>query len=52
MNIHFRIEEPNTIQYLMRRGDWMTSLDLKNAFNHLAVTAEMQRFLCFRYRGQ
>jgi hypothetical protein len=51
-HIHFRMEGPGTVQYLMRRGDWLTSIDLKSAFNHIWVSEAMQRFLCFCYKGR
>jgi hypothetical protein len=51
VDIHFRMEGPETVQRTMQMGDWMTSIDLKSAFNHLKVSAEMMRFLCFRYAG-
>jgi hypothetical protein len=49
VSIHFRMEGPETVQYLMERGDWATSIDLRSAFNHVWVSKETQRFLCFRY---
>jgi hypothetical protein len=52
VDIHFRMEGPETVQRLMRRGDWMTSIDLKSAFNHLTVHPSMRPFLCFRYSGK
>ena len=51
-HIHFRMEGSETVMYLMRRGDWLTSIDLKSAFNHLIVNEAMRTFLCFRYAGQ
>jgi hypothetical protein len=29
--------------------DWMTSIDLKSAFNHLTMNPAMRPFLCFAY---
>ena len=52
VDIHFRMEGPETVMYLMRKGDWLTSIDLKSAFNHLVVNEGMRPFLCFRYAGQ
>ena len=49
IDIHFRMEGPETVQRLMLRGDWLISIDLKSAFNHLLVSSAMQPFLCFEY---
>ena len=52
MDIHFRMEGVETVQMLMRKGDWATSIDLKSAFNHLQVSMQMRPFLAFQYEGQ
>jgi hypothetical protein len=52
VDIRFRMEGPETVQCLMQRGDWATSINLKSAFNHVWVSKEMQPFLCFRYGGK
>jgi hypothetical protein len=50
VNIHFRMESPLTVQRLMRKDDWATSLDLKSAFSHVRVNECMRPFLCFRHK--
>jgi hypothetical protein len=50
--IHFRMEGVETVQRLMRIGDWATSIDLKSAFNHLRVHPSMRPFLAFEYKGR
>jgi hypothetical protein len=52
VDIHFKMDGPQTIQRLMQRGDWMTRFDLKSAFNHLRVHDSMKKFLCWRYNGR
>jgi hypothetical protein len=52
IDVHFRMEGPETVQAAMLPGDWMTSLDLKSAFNHLVVAPEMRPFLCFAHKGK
>jgi hypothetical protein len=47
--VHFRIDTPETVQQVVQQGDWATSRDLKSAFNHLKVHADMRPFLCFAY---
>jgi hypothetical protein len=49
VDIHFRMEGPETVQKLMMQNDWLVSLDLKSAFNHLLVSDAMRPFLCFEY---
>ena len=45
---HFRME---TIQSV-RQGDWMASIDLKEAYLQVPVHPESRRFLCFVAHGQ
>jgi hypothetical protein len=52
LDIHFRMEGPETVQQLMKRGDWMTKLDIKSAFNHLVVQSWMVPYLAFAFQGQ
>jgi hypothetical protein len=49
ISVHFRMEGPETVQYVMRKGDWGVKIDLESAFNHVWVSLAMQRFLCFCY---
>ena len=51
-DVHFSMEGPETVQATMQPNDWMTSLDLKSAFNHLVVAPEMRPFLCFVHKGK
>ena len=52
VDIHFRMEGADTVQYRLRQGDWCTSIDLKSAFNHLAVHPSMRPYLCFAFEGK
>jgi hypothetical protein len=52
VDIHFKMEGPQTVQKLMQKNDWLARFDLKSAFNHLRVHESMMRFLCFRYGGK
>jgi hypothetical protein len=51
ITIHFRMDSPETVQQVALPGDRATSIDLKNAFNHLRLHADMQPFLCFAFEG-
>jgi hypothetical protein len=50
--MHFQVDWPETVQQVALPGDKTTSYDLKNAFNHLRVHAEMQPFLRFAFEGR
>jgi hypothetical protein len=50
-DIHFKMEGPEDLIQMARKDDYATSLDLKNAFNHLIVHEDLQPYLCFAFRG-
>jgi hypothetical protein len=52
VSVHFRMEGPETVQDVMKKGDWGAKIDLESAFNHVWVSTGMQRFFCFRYDGK
>ena len=52
VDIHFRMEGPETVRRLLIQRDWATSLDLKSAFNHLRVDKALRPFLCFSRDGK
>jgi hypothetical protein len=51
-DIQFRMEGPETVQQLMVKDDWMTSLDLRNAFNHIPVHPSLVPYLAFAFQGR
>lgn len=46
-NSHFQMEGLHCLKTLLREGDFMTSIDLKDAYFSVAVHASSQRFLRF-----
>jgi hypothetical protein len=52
IDIHFRMQGPDTVQELAQPGDWATSLDISSAFHHVRVSDELRPFLCFRFRDR
>jgi len=42
---HFKMEGLHTVREALRRGDWMTSLDIQDAYNHIPVAKEDRPFL-------
>ena len=47
----FRMETLAKIIPLLEKGFWATTIDLKDAYLHVPIHPEHQRFLSFRYRG-
>ena len=48
----FRLEGLKVVRSLVRRGDWLASVDLTDAYFHVPVAPEHRRFLRFRWRGK
>ena len=48
---HFKMEGMDSVRHLIRQGDWMVKLDLKDAYLSVPICLEHQPFLCFRWRG-
>lgn len=47
----FRMETLTSILHLLRPGMWASSVDLKDAYLHIPIRLEDQRFLAFRYKA-
>ena len=43
----FKMETPRTVLAAIREGDWMVSIDLKDAYFHIPIHPESRKFLCF-----
>ena len=48
----FRMLTTASLLRTVRRGDWFTSLDLKDAYQHVAVYAPHRKFLRFGFEGR
>ena len=48
---HFHMETPQSVLRSIRRGDWMISLDLQDAYLQVPVHPESRRYLRFTMRG-
>uniref|UniRef100_A0A803K510 ribonuclease H n=1 Tax=Xenopus tropicalis TaxID=8364 RepID=A0A803K510_XENTR len=48
----FKMETLATIKSMIRPGDWLASLDLKDAYLHIPIALEHQRFLRFCLKDQ
>ena len=51
-NFHFQIQNISCLKTLLRRGDFMTCIDLKDAYLFVHVHKSSQRYLCFQWRNR
>jgi hypothetical protein len=49
---HFHMEDMRTIRPLIRQGDWLTKIDLKDAYLHVPIHPADRRFLAFHWNGK
>ena len=49
---HFKMESIRTAKGLLRKGDWMIKLDLKNAYLSVPLYYHHRKFVAFRWRGR
>ena len=50
-NFHFQMESISCLKTLLRRGDFMTCIDLKDAYLSVHVHKSSQKYLCFQWRN-
>ena len=50
-NFHFQMENISCLKTLLRRGDFMTCIDLKDAYLSVHVHKSSQKYLCFQWRN-
>ena len=48
---HFHMETPQSVLRSIRKGDWMISLDLQDAYLQVPIHPESCRYLCFTMGG-
>ena len=49
---HFKMEGIATIKEVVKQGDWMTRLDLKDAYLTIPIHPKEQKFFQFVWRGR
>jgi hypothetical protein len=49
---HFKMENLETVRFLVRKGDWFIKLDLKDAYLTVPVHNSHQRYLRFQWGGR
>ena len=48
----FRMETPETIRTSLRQGEWVTSVDFKDAYFHIPIQEQSRKYLRFHVQGQ
>ena len=49
---HFKMEGIPTARNMLREGDWLTKVDLKDAYQSIALTEGSKRFIGFTWEGK
>ena len=49
---HFKMEGLPVVRSLLRRDDYMTSVDIKSAYPHIPIAPEHRQFFRFVWRGE
>ena len=48
----FKMETPETIRTSLQQGEWVTSIDFKDAYFHIPVQEQSRKYLRFHVEGQ
>ena len=48
----FKMETPETIRTSLQQGEWVTSIDFKDAYFHIPVQEQSRKYLRFHVKGQ
>ena len=48
----FKMETPETIRTSLQQGQWVTSIDFKDAYFHVPIQEQSRKFLRFHVQGQ
>ena len=48
----FKMESLKTVRKVVRKGDWLTKVDLSDAYFHVPIAKESQKWLQFEWHGQ
>ena len=48
----FIMETPETIRTLLQTGEWVTSIDFKDAYFHIPIHSQSRKFMRFHIQGQ
>ena len=48
----FKMEKPETIRTSLQQGEWVTSIDFKDAYFHIPIQEQSRKYLRFHIQGQ
>ena len=48
----FKMETPETIRTSLQQGEWVTSIDFKDAYFHIPIQEQSRKYLRFHVEGQ
>ena len=48
----FKMETPETIRTSLQRGEWVTSIDFRDAYFHIPIQEQSRKYLRFHVQGQ
>ena len=48
----FKMETPETIRTSLQQGEWVTSVDFKDAYFHIPIQEQSRKYLRFHIQGQ
>ena len=48
----FKMETPETIRTSLQQGEWITSIDFKDAYFHITIQEQSRKYLRFHVQGQ
>ena len=48
---NFKMETPESIRASLRKGEWVTSIDLTDAYLHIPIHTQSQKYLRFHFKG-
>ena len=48
----FKMETPETIRTSLQQGEWVTSIDFKDAYIHIPIQEQSRKYLRFHVQGQ
>ena len=48
----FKMETPETIRTSLQQGEWVTSVDFKDAYFHIPIQGQSRKYLRFHVQGR
>ena len=49
---HIKMEGVNTLRHIIRQGDWLAKVDLKDAYFPVALDPAQRKFFCFKWAAK